>query len=74
MPSKRRILRWFGHKKKRNVDSVNRRVLEMELDGERKRGRSRHRWKNSVTVNMEEVGLKEQDAKDRKMALVTATL
>ena len=41
--------------------------MEMELPGKRKRGRPKRRFLDVVKEDMEEVGAKEMDIKDRKM-------
>ena len=60
-----RRLQWFGHVMRREDDHVCRRVMDMEVDGRRRRGRPKFRWKDKVTNDMREKGLREQDAQDR---------
>ena len=51
---------------RREEDYVCRRVMDMELDGRRRRGRPRCRWKDNVANDMREKGLREQDTQDRR--------
>ena len=58
-------LRWNGHVKRREVEYVGRRTLEMEVPGRRKRGRLRKRWLDVVREDMESVGVVEEDVVNR---------
>ena len=59
-------LRWFGHVKRRDGDYVGKRVMEMEMDGRRKRGRPKTRWMDRVKDDMKSLELEEDDALDRR--------
>ena len=43
-----RRLQWYWHVMRREEESVCRRVMNMEVPGKRKRGRSRKRWKDTT--------------------------
>ena len=58
-------LRWFGHVKRSN--SYIRTVYEKPVEGKRSRGRQKMRWRDCVKKDLQEKGLKESDALDRKM-------
>ena len=59
-------LGWYGHLMRRNDDQhVAREVMEMEVNGTRKRGRPRIRWKDSIGDDMREKGLQDEMAHDR---------
>ena len=60
-------LRWYGHVMRRDQEYVGRKMMEMELPGKRKRGRSKRRFLDVVKEDMEEVGVKETGVEDRKM-------
>ena len=52
--------RWYGHVKKRE-SYVEKRMVEMAITGQRKRGRSKRRWMDLVREDMEMVGAREGD-------------
>ena len=58
-------LRWYGHVMRRDQDYVGRKMMEMELPGKRKRGRSKRRFLEVVKKDMGEVGAKETDVENR---------
>ena len=60
-------LRWYGHVMRRDQEYVGRKMMEMELPGERRRGRPKRRFLDAVKEDMQEVGVKETDVEDRKM-------
>ena len=64
-------LRWYGHVMRRDQEYVERKIIEMELLGKRKRGRPKRRVLNLVMKDMREVGAKETDVEDRKVATAT---
>ena len=58
-------LRWYGHVMRRDQEYVGRRMMEMELPGRRRRVRPKRRFLDVVKEDIEEVGAKETDVKDR---------
>ena len=60
-------LRWYGHVMRRDQEYVERKMMEMELPGKRKRGRPKRRFLDVVKEDMVEVGAKETAIEDRKM-------
>ena len=60
-------LRWYGHVMRRDQEYVERKMMEMELPGKRRRGRPKRRFLDIVKKDMGEVGAKESDVKDRKI-------
>ena len=60
-------MRWYGHVMRRNHEYVERKMMEMELPGKRKRGRPKRRFLDVVKEDLREVGAKETDVEDRKM-------
>ncbi len=41
-------LRWFGHVMRRDEGSCERQIMEMEVEGRRRRGRPKTRWKDCI--------------------------
>ena len=62
---RRRRLRWFGHVKRRGQEEPLGRILELEVDGRRPRGRPKKSWRKIVETDMRLVGVSELDALDR---------
>ena len=58
-------LRWFGHVVRGEEDSCERRTMEMEADGRRRRGRPRMRWRDCVAADSREKNLDLRVAGDR---------
>ena len=58
-------LRWYGHVLRKDVGYIGRRMLRMELPGERKRGRPKRRFMDVVKEDMAEVEVTEEDTEDR---------
>ena len=60
-------LRWYGHVMRRDQEYIGRKMMEMELQGKRRRGKPKKRFLDVVKDDMGEVGAKETDVEDRKM-------
>ena len=60
-------MRWYGHVMRRDQEYVERRVMEMELPGKRKRGRSKRRFLDVVKEDMGKVGAMEKDIENRTL-------
>ena len=60
-------LRWYGYVMRRDQEYVEKKMMEMELPGKRRRGRPKRRFLDVVKEDMGEVGVKETDVEDRKM-------
>ena len=60
-------LRWYGHVMRRDQEYVGRKMMEIELPGKRRRGRTKRRFLDVVKEDMGEVGAKEMDVEDRKV-------
>ena len=58
-------LRWYGHIMRRDEQYVGRRVMEMDVQGRRGRGRPRKRWMDCVTVDLRSKGLTGEEVWDR---------
>ena len=65
-------LRWSGHVQRTDSGDIGRRILEMELRGMRPRGRPKRRYMDAVKEDMQVVGVRLGDTKNRvklKMAI-----
>ena len=60
-------LRWYEHVMRRDQEYVEKKMIEMELLGKRRRGRPKRRFLDVVKEDMGEVGAKETDVEDRKV-------
>jgi len=58
-------LRWFGHVKRMESDSVAHSALLMPLPGTRPRGKPKQRWTDNIKKDLERAGLSPDDAADR---------
>ncbi|GKB80367.1 retrovirus-related pol polyprotein LINE-1, partial [Tanacetum coccineum] len=58
-------LRWFGHVRRRPQSALVRRVEALVVDGIRRRGRPKLRWKDRVKLDMKELLLSEDMTSDR---------
>ena len=59
-------LRWFGHIARRDEDGEIKKVFELKIKGQRKRGRPVKRWIGVVEEDMKKRGVVQQDAGDRE--------
>ena len=60
-------LRWYGHVRRMEENNWVRRVMEMEVDGRRARGRPVLRWMDNIRQDMRLHGLRDEDAQDRTL-------
>jgi len=57
---------WYGHVVTSEDEHINRRVLEMKMEGMRPRGRPKRRWLDYVAEDMKEKNSEGADAQDRR--------
>ena len=55
-------VRWYGHVIRRENYHILRRVLDFEVEGQGKKGRSKRTWKKQVEEESVKVGLRREDA------------
>ena len=55
-------LRWYGQVIRRDVNSQRRGFMELEINGKKKKGRSRKLWEVCVKKDSERYGLRREDA------------
>ena len=58
-------LRWFGHVKRRDENSILKRAIELEVEGRRPVGRSKKTW-SKVEEDMRKISITEDMAENRK--------
>ena len=58
-------LKWYGHILRREDEYVGKRVMAMEVPGNRSRGRPKWRWLDSIRNGLSERELSREDAQDR---------
>ena len=59
-------LRWFGHVKRRDENSILRRAMKLEVEGRRPVGRPKKTWSKIVEEDMRKLNITENRAEDRK--------
>ena len=57
-------LRWFGHIVRRDEEVEIKKVLELKMEGQRKRGRPVKQWIDVIEDDMSKRGVVQQDAWD----------
>ena len=58
-------LKWYGHVRRMKAEHTVRRLLGVDISGERRRGRPNLRWKDACKRDMTQAGLKEDNATNR---------
>ena len=57
-------VRWYGHVLRRTEEDGLMKTIIHELNGKRKQGRPRIKWREQVEGNMRRIGLRKEDAAD----------
>lgn len=60
-------LRWYGHIKRRDENELVRKMLDMDVQGRRRRGRPKKRWMDGVREEMRERGIEDHMTQDRNL-------
>ena len=60
-----RRLNWYGHVLRRDDNYIGKRVMALEVPGQRTRGRPKLRWKDRIKEDMLEENLREHQAINR---------
>ena len=65
MKVQERRMRWYGHVMRRDEEYVGKRVMGIEVQGSRRRGRPKKRWVDCVKDDVREKGLSGEAVYDR---------
>ncbi|XP_027229489.2 uncharacterized protein [Penaeus vannamei] len=60
-----RRINWYGHVIRSEEDYIGNRVMEMHVDGRRRRGRPKLRWRDRLKEDLEDNGHRREDAMGR---------
>ena len=55
---KRARISWLGHLERMEEDRMSKKIFTQELEGTRRRGRSRKRWKEEVERDIQVLGVR----------------
>ena len=58
-------LRWYGHVMRSPEEQVAREAMDMVVEGRRRRGRPKTRWKDRIEADLLEKGINERDYENR---------
>ena len=59
-------LQWYGHVICQDINSQIREVMELEITGKRKKGQPRESWEECIKKDLEQYGLRREDAYDQE--------
>ena len=62
-----RRMHWFAHIRRREEEHVGRRMLGMEVEGRRRRGRPETRWKDRIGEDLSERAVSAQEVGHRTL-------
>ncbi|XP_047000687.1 uncharacterized protein LOC124616424 [Schistocerca americana] len=58
-------LRWYGPLQRKGEEYIGNKVEDIEIEGARRRGRPKMRWKDKISGDLREKGWKKKEAMDR---------
>lgn len=58
---------WYGHVMRRDETNISKRIMNMNFDGWKGRGRPKKRWMDCVKKDMSEKGVNDLVTSDRKV-------
>ena len=62
---RKRLLEWFGHVCRRENEDDIQKIYELKMEGNRKRGRPKQIWKDTIEKDLKWCGLNQLDTEDR---------
>ncbi|XP_046986893.1 uncharacterized protein LOC124561545 [Schistocerca americana] len=60
-------LKWYGHLRKKGEEYIGNRVEDIKIEGARRRGRPKRRWKDKMSGDLREKGWKKEETMDREL-------
>jgi len=63
---RKKRMQWYGHVFRREKDEDIRRVSEMAIEGCRRTGRPKQRWRDTINADLRWLDLGKEDVKDRE--------
>ena len=58
-------VRWYGHVVRRDEESILKKAMMLQVNGQRKPGRPKQTWKRQVEKSLKKIGLRVEEATDR---------
>ena len=58
-------VRWYGHVVRRDEESILKKAMMLQVNGQRKRGRPKQTWKRQVEESLKKIGLRVEEVTDR---------
>ena len=58
-------VRWYGHVVRRDDESILKKTMMFEVNGQRKRGQPKQTWKRQVEESVKKIGLRVEEATER---------
>ena len=60
----KRRLEWFGHVRRRKENEDIRKAADLKVKGKRKKGRLKHRWRDTINPDLKLFDLNKEDTHD----------
>ncbi|KAL1464843.1 hypothetical protein WDU94_004454 [Cyamophila willieti] len=60
-------MRWYGHIERRDESYIGKQVEKLSIEGKRKRGRPKLRWRDKVEEDLREKGWRRRETLDRDL-------
>ena len=64
---RKKRLRWYGHVLRKEGEDTTKKMLNMQVQGKRRRGRPKKRWLDNIREDMKEYKMTEDMAQDRSV-------
>ena len=64
---RKKRLRWYGHALRKEGEDTTKKMLNMQVQGNRRRGRPKKRWLDNIREDMKEYKMTEDMAQNRNV-------